>query len=124
MKEKTKILKSKIKLLLFLEYRKRQELVLGKKKYLYLMMLYRIRMSIHDRYYLNSQCLLPSVSQSPWYRLYQYGEDSDLVTIISLTRNSFEYLLREFSKDYVVRGLAGDIVISSCLVTCITEIYY
>jgi hypothetical protein len=63
-----------------------------------------LRMTIRDRFKLNSKALLKNVSDSPWYTLYANGDDSDLVTCISLTRASFEQLLGAFELFYIFKS--------------------
>ena len=60
----------------------------------------RLRMTIRERNYLHSNCLLRFVQESAWYKLYRDGGDSDLINVVSLNRNGFERLLSEFRKHF------------------------
>jgi hypothetical protein len=62
-----------------------------------------LRMTIRDRFKLHSKALLKNVNDSPWYTMYANGDDSDLVTCISLTRASLEQLLGAFKLFYIFK---------------------
>ena len=55
----------------------------------------RLRMTIRERNYLHSHCLLRFVQESAWYKLYRDGGDSDFINVVSLNRNGFERLLSD-----------------------------
>lgn len=63
-----------------------------------------LKLTLRDRYKLHSKALLKNVSDSPWYTLYANGDDSDLITAISLTRASFEKLLDAFKIFYIFKS--------------------
>jgi hypothetical protein len=65
------------------------------KQHLFQMKLFRIRMSLRERNYLSSEALFKSVEESSWYTMYANGNDESLVNVISLNRQSFEYLLQK-----------------------------
>ena len=58
--------------------------------------LLKLRMYLRDRHFLRASSLFLSVKEAPWYIMYRNGSDSELISVISLTRNSFEYLLSKF----------------------------
>ena len=69
--------------------------------------LLKLRMSLRSRHFLHSNALLPCVVNAPWYVMYRNGSDSDLISAISLTRDSFEHLLSRFKLFYVFRSGPG-----------------
>ncbi len=56
---------------------------------------------------IKSFCLLRSVIQSPWYKLYHDGDDGSLIALISLNREAFNVLLDEFKLHYHFRSGPG-----------------
>lgn len=71
------------------------------KMMLYHARLLKLRMYLKPRHFLHASALLKCVVQAPWYVMYREGSDSDFITAISLTRDSFEYLLSNFKNHYV-----------------------
>ena len=67
----------------------------------------RLRDSLRRGYNIHSSSLLPSVVDCPWYILYANGSDDDFLNTVSLTRGSFDVLLREFAKHYEVSSGPG-----------------
>jgi len=72
-----------------------------------LILYYRLKMVIRERNFLHSNALLPTVTLSPWYILYNNGSDSDFINITTLTRAGFQNLLTEFNKNYIVKAKPG-----------------
>ena len=77
------------------------------KLIIYVLLLLRVKISIRERNKLHSRALLFNVSASPWYTLYEYGSDEDLIAVVTLSRDSFELLLKEFKKHYKMYSGAG-----------------
>jgi hypothetical protein len=77
------------------------------KQHLFQMKLFRIRMSLRERNYLSSEALFKSVEESSWYTMYANGNDEFLVNVISLNRQSFEYLLQTFKTFYIIKSGVG-----------------
>ena len=69
--------------------------------------LLKLRMSVKARHFLHSNALLQCVVQAPWYVMYRNGSDSDFISAISLTRDSFELLLSRFKLFYVFQSGPG-----------------
>ena len=69
--------------------------------------LLKLRLTLKSRHYLHSNALLQCVKQAPWYVLYRNGSDSDLISAISLTRDSFEHLLSRFKLFYAFHSGPG-----------------
>ena len=81
-------------------FRKHRRRRFRAKKVLAMALLLRFKFYLRDRNFLHSAALFPSVREAPWYVLYRDGCDSDLLSAISLTRSSFEYLLSRFKLFY------------------------
>ena len=69
--------------------------------------LLKLRMSLRSRHFLHADALLQCVVHAPWYVMYRNGSDSDLISAISLSRESFEYLLSRFKLFYVFHSGPG-----------------
>ena len=64
----------------------------------------KMRMYLRDRHFLRSNALFQTVTKAPWYTLYAKGSDSDFITTVSLTRESFELLLSRFKNFYIFKS--------------------
>ena len=87
-------------LILLRHQQKKQQSIMAKKKLFMIFLMIRLRMTIRERNYLHSHCLLRFVQESAWYKLYRDGGDSDLINVVSVNRNGFERLLSEFRKHF------------------------
>jgi hypothetical protein len=67
----------------------------------------RIRLLLRDRNNLQASSLFDSVTDCSWYIIYHYGSDADFLDTVKITRDSFDILLQEFSKHYVIRSGPG-----------------
>lgn len=63
-------------------------------------------MIVRNPSYVLSKNLL-NYSDIPWKRIWNYGTDFELIAVISLDRNSFLFLLDEFSKHYLILSGPG-----------------
>ncbi|ETN02259.1 hypothetical protein PPTG_16507 [Phytophthora nicotianae INRA-310] len=59
------------------------------------------RIAMRSRHYLTTKCLDPP-SESAWMILYKYGNDVNFLNATSLTRPTFNQLLRRFSRFYFI----------------------
>lgn len=64
-------------------------------------------MSLRERNYLSSEGLMKSVKEGPWYTMYANGSDTDFIAVLSLSRESFEYLLERFKTFYIIHSGNG-----------------
>lgn len=72
-----------------------------RKKYIAVLLLLRARYFLKSGVFLHSHALMNSVTDSPWYIIWRNGTDNDFLSITSLTRRSFGYLLTKFKDEYV-----------------------
>ena len=71
------------------------------------LLLERLRLSVRTRSQVSSNCLRKS-ADAPWMKVYSDGTDENFVALTSLTRGSFENLLRHFKKHfYIHRSFRG-----------------
>ena len=64
----------------------------------------KMRLYLRDRHFLKAKALLTTVIKEPWYTLYTKGCDSDFISTVSLTRESFEILLSRFKNFYIFKS--------------------
>ena len=91
-------------------------------------MLLRIRLTLKERHYLTCSSLVDP-EQSPWHTLYQNRNVSSFIVVVSLDPDTFDLLLKEFARHYVVksgpgkRGRPPKLLLKHAVLGCLLHFY-
>lgn len=67
-----------------------------------LLLLLQYRKTIRTRLYLTSDCLDHPIN-CPWTKFWKTADDQCFISLVSVDRKSFLYILKEFNLHYIVK---------------------